>query len=310
MKKCIVRAMGIVLTAGIIITSVAVQKNVVSADAVTGTSKYIAFGADLNAKEKAAVLDGFGITKDDLSDYKTIEITNKDEHDYLGDYMSDSVIGTRALSSVMVVKADDNSGVNVSTKHITYCTAGMYCNALVTAGLSDANVTVVGPFDISGTSALVGAMKAYSVMTGEEISEKTMDTATDELVTTAEVAKNVGDKQKVTELVAAAKKAVFEDQLSSETDIRDAIEQAASELGLDNLSDDDVQKLTNMMMKVSKEDIDPDKIAKQASDIYNKLKEKGIDLANVDTKGLGEKIGDFFGNIFTAIANFFTGLFG
>lgn len=310
MKKCIVRAMGIVLTAGIIITSVAVQKNVVSADAVTGTSKYIAFGADLNAKEKAAVLDGFGITKDDLSDYKTIEITNKDEHDYLGDYMSDSVIGTRALSSVMVVKADDNSGVNVSTKHITYCTAGMYCNALVTAGLSDANVTVVGPFDISGTSALVGAMKAYSVMTGEEISEKTMDTATDELVTTAEVAKNVGDKQKVTELVAAAKKAVFEDQLSSETDIRDAIEQAASELGLDNLSDDDVQKLTDMMMKVSKEDIDPDKIAKQASDIYNKLKEKGIDLANVDTKGLGEKIGDFFGNIFTAIANFFSGLFG
>ena len=213
MKKWIVRAMGIVLTAGLVITSVAVQKNVVSADAVTGTSKYIAFGADLNAKEKAAVLDGFGITESDLSDYKTIEITNKDEHDYLGDYMSDSVIGTRALSSVMVVKADENSGVNVSTKHITYCTSGMYCNALVTAGLSDAKVTVVGPFDISGTSALVGAMKAYSVMTGEEISEKTMDTATDELVTTAEVAKNVGDKQKVTELVAAAKKAVFEDQI-------------------------------------------------------------------------------------------------
>ena len=103
--------MGIVLTAGLVITSVAVQKNVVSADAVTGTSKYIAFGADLNAKEKAAVLDGFGITESDLSDYKTIEITNKDEHDYLGDYMSDSVIGTRALSSVMVVKADENSGV-------------------------------------------------------------------------------------------------------------------------------------------------------------------------------------------------------
>ena len=35
------------------------------------------------------------------------------------------------------------------------------------------------------------------------------------------------------------------------------------------------------MMKVSKEDIDPGTIAKQASDIYNKLKEKGIDLYDI-----------------------------
>ena len=151
MKKCIVRAMGTVLAVGLCVTTAAVQKKEVSADAVTGTSKYIAFGADLNAKEKAAVLDGFGITENDLSDYKTIEITNKDEHDYLGDYMSDSVIGTRALSSVMVIKADEDSGVNVSTKHITYCTSGMYCNALVTAGLSDAKVTVVGYIRYIGT---------------------------------------------------------------------------------------------------------------------------------------------------------------
>ena len=69
--------MGIVLAAGVVVTSVAVQKNVVSADAVTGTSKYIAFGADLNAKEKAAVLDGFGITENDLSDYKQLRLQIK-----------------------------------------------------------------------------------------------------------------------------------------------------------------------------------------------------------------------------------------
>lgn len=188
MKKCIVRAMGIVLAAGVVVTSVAVQKMWCRQMQLQEHQNILHLEQTLMTK-KVAVLDGFGITENDLSDYKTIEITNKDEHDYLGDYMSDSVIGTRALSSVMVVKADEDSGVNVSTKHITYCTSGMYCNALVTAGLSDAKVTVVGPFDISGTSALVGAMKAYSVMTGEEISEKTMDTATDELVTTAEVAK-------------------------------------------------------------------------------------------------------------------------
>lgn len=136
-----------------------------------------------------------------------------------------------------------------------------------------------------------------------------MDTATDELVTTAEVADSVGDPEKVSELVATAKKKIFEDQLSSEEDIRDAIEASANALGLD-LSDDDVDKLTDMMMKVSKADIDVDSITQQASEIYNKLKDKGIDLSNVNTDGLLDKVGGFFSNIFEGITNFFKGLFG
>ena len=187
------------------------------ADAVpaSGYDKYIAFGADLKPSEKTSVLNIFGLAETDLADYKTIEITNKDEHDYLGDYLDKSVIGTRALSSVMIVKTEEGSGIRVSTNNVNYCTSGMYCNALITAGLSDAQVTVAAPFNISGTSALVGAMKAYSVMTGEDISESTMDTATDELVTTAEVAESIGDNDKVVQLVAAAKQKIFEEELSS-----------------------------------------------------------------------------------------------
>ncbi len=285
-----------------------------AADAViededTQYDRYIAFGADLKPAEKNTVLSELGVTQKDLADYKTIEITNEDEHNYLGSYLDKSVIGTRALSSVMVVKTEKDSGIKVSTQNINYCTSGMYCNALVTAGLTDANVTVVGPFNISGTSALVGAMKAYSVMTGKEISEDTMDTATNELVTTAEVADSVGDSEKVEELVAAAKQKIFEEQLSSETDIRDAIQSSAKALGL-NISDGDVEKLTDMMMKVSEVDVDVDAIKQQASEIYDKLKDAGIDFSNVDTKGLAEKVGDFFANIFDAVKDFFTGLFG
>lgn len=309
MKKVINKILMFVISAGLV-TGTVIHPSKASADAALDTKydKYIAFGADLKPDEKATVLKELGVTESELSDYKTIEITNKDEHDYLGSYLDASVIGSRALSSVKIVKTEKGSGISVSTQNIGYCTSGMYCNALVTAGLSDAKVDVAGPFKISGTSALVGAMKAYSVMTGEEISEETMDTATDELVTTADVAKNVGDPEKVSELVAAAKKKIFEDQLSSESDIKDAIEASADALGLD-LSDDDVDKLTDMMMKVSKADIDVDAITEQASEIYNKLKDKGIDLSNVDTGGLLEKVGDFFANIFEAIADFFKGLF-
>lgn len=290
------------------------QGNFASADAVvddedTSFDRYIAFGADLSAKEKAAVLDGFGIAEDDLSDYKVIEITNKEEHEYLGDYISASVIGKRALSSVMVVKTEDGTGIDVDTKNISYCTSGMYCNALVTAGLKDAKVSVVGPFNISGTSALVGAMKAYATMTGEDISADTMDTATNELVATADLADSIGDKDKAAELVAAVKQKVFADDLTSAADIRDAVDASAKALDID-LSDEDVENITDMMEKVSKVDVDVDAIADQAKDIYDKLKDKGIDFSNVDTSGLIDKVGDVFANIFTAIADFFTGLFG
>lgn len=285
-----------------------------SADAVvkdedTTYDRYIAFGADLTAKEKAAVMKEFGITNADLSDYKVIEITNKEEHEYLGDYISSSVIGKRALSSVMVVKTEKDSGIAVDTKNISYCTSGMYCNALVTAGLEDAQVTVVGPFNISGTSALVGAMKAYATMTGEDISKDTMDTATNELVATADLADSIGDKEKAAELVAAVKQKVFSDGLTSSADIRDAVDASAKALDV-NLSDDDVNNIVDMMEKVSKEDINIDAITSQAKDIYDKLKDNGIDFSKVDTKGLAEKVGSVFANIFNAVKDFFTGLFG
>lgn len=303
-----------IFMSGLLAISVLFSGVTASADAVvededTSYERYIAFGADLTAKEKQTVLDQFGITEEDLDDYKTIEITNEDEHNYLGDYIDASVIGKRALSSVMIVKTEKDSGIAVSTENISYCTSGMYCNALVTAGMTDAQVTVVGPFNISGTSALVGAMKAYATMTGEDISESTMDTATNELVTTAEIADSIGDKAQAAELIAAVKQQVFSEGLNSASDIRDAVNSSANALGID-ISEEDVDKITDMMEKVSKEDIDVDAITEQAKEIYDKLKDAGIDFSEVDTSGLVEKVGDFFAEIFVAITDFFTGLFG
>ena len=53
-----------------------------------------------------------------------------------------------------------------------------------------------------------------------------------------------------------------------------------------------------------------DAIKEQAKDIYNKLKDSGIDFSKVDTEGLTEKVGGFFSNIFNAVKDFFSGLFG
>ena len=123
-------------------------------------------------------------------------VTNAEEHEYLDSYLSNSIIGSRALSSVLVEGKKDGSGINVTTSNITYCTPGMYENALATAGIENADIKVAGPFNISGTAALVGAIKAYENMTGEQVSEENADTATNELVVTGQVAENVGDQER------------------------------------------------------------------------------------------------------------------
>lgn len=277
----------------------------VKADSVD-IKPFIALGADLSAKEKEEVLRQFGITEAELADYETTNVTNQEEHEYLDEYLASRVIGTRALSSVMIVEADAGSGIQVETHNISFCSKEMYTNALVTAGISDAKVTVAGPFSISGTAALVGAMKAYGIMTGEEIAREKSDAATNELVITSELGDSVG-KEQAAQFVALLKDKVVSDKLSSEEEIRDAIEEAERELNI-TIDDSMKTKLVGLMKKIDGLDLDLDKLKDQAQGVYDKLKNMGIDLD--DAEGLWEKICNFFIMIWNAIAEFFKGLFG
>ena len=54
----------------------------VKADSVD-SDQYLALGADLSSKEKQTVLELLGVSN--TSDYTLITVTNKEEHDYLGD---------------------------------------------------------------------------------------------------------------------------------------------------------------------------------------------------------------------------------
>ncbi|GAA6496496.1 DUF1002 domain-containing protein [Anaerostipes caccae] len=243
----------------------------VKADSVD-SDQYLALGADLSSKEKQTVLELLGVSN--TSDYTLITVTNKEEHDYLGDYLSSKVIGSRALSSVTVKKTGGGSGVNVTTENITYCTEGMYKNALVTAGIKDAEVKVAGPFKISGTAALVGVMKSYEQMTGKKIPEKSKDAATDELITTGEVSESIG-KEDAEKLIADVKQKVAEDNLKTPAEIGEAIDESAKDLEI-NLSDADRQKIQELMDKISDLNLNVDQLKEQAKDIYNKLNDSGF----------------------------------
>ena len=72
---------------------------------------FVALGADLNSEQRKTVLELLDISEEELENDHVISITNADEHEYLDDYLSASVIGTRALSSVAVWEREDGHGV-------------------------------------------------------------------------------------------------------------------------------------------------------------------------------------------------------
>lgn len=261
---------------------------------------YISLGADLNAQEKASVLDLLGVSEQELGNYTVATVTNEDEHTYLDSYLDKSVIGSRALSSVLVEGKKDGNGIRVTTKNITYCTPGMYENALATAGIKDADIVVAGPFKISGTAALVGAIKSYENMTGEEVKKENVETATNELVITGQIAEDVGSQEKAEQLIGAIKGEVVSSGVSSPEEIREIVDQAVKEMEV-KLSEEDRQAIVKLMEKIENLDLDINSLKEQAKNLYDKIEDLGLklDINQEEVKGFFEKIIEFFKNLFS-----------
>lgn len=268
----------------------------INAGAASGDKPILALGADLSAEQRTTVLGILGVSEAELADYDVIYVTNEEEHQYLDAYLSSSVIGTRALSSVLIRPADEGAGLNVTTYNISYCTIDMYTNALLTAGLEDADVYVAAPSNISGTSALIGAVKGYADMTGSSVDETALETAVNELVVTGEIGDVLGDSETASDIVAYIKQQIIEQGVDSDADIETIIRNAMEEFDI-SLSDEDVAKLVELMNKISKLDIDVNALAQQASQLYEKLKGMGLDLENIDTEQVGNFITRFFDRI-------------
>ena len=291
-----------------------------SADAATVTSDstakpYLALGADLSQQQLATVLTEMGLAGQDLSTYNIVYITNAQEHQYLDQYVSSSVIGTKSLSSVLVRQAEKGHGVQVSTKNINYCTVGMYRNALLTAGVEDADILVVGPTSISGTAALIGALKAYEDMSGEKVTEETIDTALNELVTTGEIADALGDSEEVSDMIAFIKAEIAGKDLNSREDIDAAVRQAIKDYGA-TLTEDEINQIVDLMVKIKDLGLDYNTLLDQAQDLYNKFGDKLTldDLKNLSgstkTEIAKAAVGQFFTKVMDGITGFFKGLFG
>ena len=287
MKNIFKRKLTAILAAVFAMSMVMPTASVFAADG----DSYLALGADLSDSERATVLELLGV--DGTEGYNMITVTNAEEHQYLDAYVSSSEIGSRALSSVLI-KENGGDEIQVETQNINFCATGMYRNALATAGVSGADVKVVGPFEISGTAALVGTIKAYEEMTGEEVSDEVIEGSVGELTTTGEVAEEIGDQEAAEGIIAKVKEQIADNPDMTDEEIREAIREAAEEAGVD-ISDSTVEKIANMLENLQGLDIDWSNVKRQSQSILENFKDM---FDSEQAKGFFSRIIEWFMNLF------------
>lgn len=233
------------------------------ADAAVG-DQIVTIGTNLNAQQRQEVLNYFG-AKDTA---QIIDVDISEERQYLSGKIPDAQIGNSTNSCAMITYTTKGSGVSVSTHNINYVTPDAYASAIMTAGINDADIKVTAPMEVSGTGALTGIMKAYEVSTGEQIDEDVKQAATSELVTNAELGQEVGDET-ANEIINGIKTQIAEKNPQSEADYKAILDDVLSQLGV-TLTDEQYQKLLDMIRQLAALDIDWNSVAQNVSNLAGK----------------------------------------
>lgn len=267
----------------------------------TESNSRTVIGADLSNSEIEQVYDIFGI---DRGDVKELTVTNADEREYLEGLVSDSLIGTRSISCVYIEALDEGDGMNVSVKNINWCTPDMYMNAMVTAGITDANVIVAAPFTVSGTAALTGIFKAYEDITGNKLDDTAKLVSTQELTTTAELADEIGSEDS-TAIVNELKLIIDEIKDMSDEELRSKIIDIAAKYNVE-LTDSQIEKLIELCRAMEK--LDTSQLKEKVEQVQQYLKN-----AINNSGGIAEffrNLGDSISDIIDSIIGFFQRILG
>ncbi len=230
-----------------------------------------------------------------------ISVSNQEEHQYLGNYISKSLIGTRAISSSAITIGDKGTGIQVTTKNINWVTDEMYINALITAGVKDAKIYITAPIEVSGTAALTGIIKAYEVSTDTVIPEDVKQAANEEMVETANLGEDIGQEE-ATALMAKIKEQIAEKKPKTVEEVQTIIQDSAKELNI-TLTDEQLQSLISFFNKLKELNIDWNQVGNQLNDAKEKL--TGY-LESEEGQGFLAKIKEVFASIVDAIKSFFS----
>ena len=259
-------------------------------------------GADLTEEQVDSVYGMFGLRRGEAIELK---MTNAEERTYLEGYVDNSLIGTRSISCVYVELLPAGSGMSVTTSNINWCTGEMYISALATAGITDANIIVAAPFEVSGTAALSGVYKAYEDMTGKKLDDLAKLVSTQELTVTGELAAQIGAMDS-TSIVNELKLMLDVTQTMTDDEIRAEIREIASRYNV-SLTNTQVEQLLSLCRSL--EGLDAEALKARVEEVQGTLQK----VSDAKTKVVGfvqgvkkvvDSVSGFFDKIKDIIARF------
>ncbi|NMA96456.1 MAG: DUF1002 domain-containing protein [Clostridiales bacterium] len=266
--------------------------NILGVTALADQYEVVSLGANLDDSQKEEMLKLFQVKEEDV---QLIEVTNKEEREYLEGLVPDSTIGTRAISSVYVKPLKDGDGIAIETKNITWVSEEMFANSMVTAGIKDAKVVAAAPFKVSGTAALTGIMKAFEVALGEDLDEDAKKVANEELVITGDIGDEVGQKE-AAQLIKEIKEEIVSKKPKDEQDIIIIIKNISKKLEI-QLNDEQIAQILELMKKISQLNLSIENISEQLDKIG--LRVEDIKDVVKENKGAIKKILDAINRFFS-----------
>ena len=231
-------------------------------------TKVVSIGNDLTDAQKKTMLKYFGIEGD--QSVQRINVTNKDEISHLSSYIPLEQIGTRTVSCAYI-KPTESGGIRVRTANLQYVTANMIASTLADLGIKNCEVVSACPFQVSGTGALTGIIMAYETATGETIDQAKKDIATQEVVVTKDLAKDIGNVQ-AEYVINQAKVDAINGDMKDKEQIQENVTNIVNNNNI-NISNDQIENITNLTQNIVNENYD-NSYTENITEIGNNIKQE------------------------------------
>ncbi|MEZ2456987.1 DUF1002 domain-containing protein [Salinicoccus roseus] len=212
------------------------------------------YGAALESDQQ--LLDATrGILGTEESD-KVEYVYSEDVQQYIGKDYSNEVL----KSSIRIIQESEGHGLDITVDEsmgdITEITEETYKNALLTSGITDAEVVIGAAEDVTGESALSGIYKAYESQ-GEAIDTERTQNSQEELETISGISEENSNvegfsQEQLNKMITDIKIEVINQGGDlTEQEIRDIVDEQMAANGLDGLlSQDQIDRIVVIIIQI------------------------------------------------------------